>query len=453
MNKKLLLSILLLSGTLALSSCSLFNDDDIMEPNIFDPQYDEPEVVPPGTPIIDGVVEKDAPEAAGEGTKVFKNVGYAPYDELNDRFYITNTYKVGGSHHMGYNINGGNDYYDATSFKNNYDLYVPSSSKTPRNQKHTVILFIHGGAWTMGVKTDVNPYIHDFASKGYITATIKYTLLRNEMDDPSLSIFRNLDEIDACIKSIKNSLVSLGFDTSKTQLVIGGASSGAHLAMLYAYSRGKESAIPIKFVVDGVGPVDIKPNAWKAFINPSDSVLDAGLDKDAIAAQNTNLTELTIMGEGKNWTDYQTFRIANGMCGMPYTIEQVKEATDSNENYVVHPEVASYQNMIASGGGEDQLSVTYWINRADEASKFPIICAYAGKDSIVGINQYATLQTALEAKGITSYTASSGKNYIYFRYSTHELVIKEGEPHHQDYVDRYNELINAVDNWCQAETI
>lgn len=446
MNKKLLLSILLLSGTLALSSCSLFNDDDIMEPNIFNPQYDEPEVVPPGTPIIDGVAEKDAPEAAGEGTKVFKNVGYAPYDELNDRFYITNTYKVGGSHHMGYNINSGNDYYDATSFKNNYDLYVPSSSKTPRNQKHIVILFIHGGAWTMGVKTDVNPYIHDFASKGYITATIKYTLLRNEMDDPSLSIFRNLDEIDACIKSIKNSLSSLGFDTSKTQLVIGGASSGAHLAMLYAYSRGKESAIPIKFVVDGVGPVDIKPGAWKKFNNDSGEVLDAGLDKNAIAVQESanNLSPLKISdGEDtKYWDNYETFRIANGMCGMPYSLAEVEEAK-------TNPSAASYLDITAEGHGEDQLSVTYWINKADEASKFPIICAYAGLDFVVGINQFATLQKALDAANITYYSKPDDNvnGYVYFRNSKHEEITKEKDS------ENYERLIYAVDSWCQAETI
>lgn len=446
MNKKLLLSIILLSGSLALSSCSLFNDSDIMEPNIFDPQYDEPEVVPPDTPIIDGVAAKDAPEAAGEGTKVFKNVGYAPYDELNDRFYITNTYKVGGSHHMGYNINGGNDYYDATSFKNNYDLYVPSSSKTPRNQKHIVVLFIHGGAWTMGVKTDVNPYIHDFASKGYITATIKYTLLRNEMDDPSLSIFRNLDEIDACIKSIRNSLASLGFDTSKTQLVIGGASSGAHLAMLYAYSRGKESAIPIKFVVDGVGPVDIKPGAWKKFNNDSGEVLDAGLDKNAIAVQESanNLSPLKISdGEDtKYWDDYETFRIANGMCGMPYSLAEVEEAK-------TNPSAASYLDITAEGHGEDQLSVTYWINKADEASKFPIICAYAGLDFVVGINQFATLQKALDAANITYYSKPDDNvnGYIYFRNSKHEEITKEKDE------ENYERLIYAVDSWCQAETI
>lgn len=438
MNKKLLLSVLLLSGTLALSSCSLFNDSDIMEPNIYHPEYDEEEEIPAGSTVVDGVVGKPDSEL---NSLVFKNIGYGTYNQDSDTYTIPNSYKEGAIHHMGYHINNDEDYPNATSTNNNYDLYVPSNA--PRDNKHTVILFIHGGAWVSGFKTDVNPYIHEFAKKGYITATIKYTLLSRAMDNPSLSIFRNLDEIDACIKSIKSVLEQLHFDTSKSQLVIGGASSGAHLAMLYAYSRGKESVLPIKFIVDAVGPVDIKPNAWKSF-HSSTAYLN-GIDKDALVGET--LDELEIAGEGKNWTDYQTFRIANGMCGMPYTIEQVKEATDSNENYVVHPEVASYQNMIASGGGEDQLSVTYWINRADEASKFPIICAYAGRDTIVGINQYATLQVALEAKGITSYTASSGNNYIYFMNSGHAELTDEADHEH------YQELINAIHTWCQAETI
>lgn len=439
----MLLSVLLLSGTLALTSCSLFNDDDIMQPNIYHPEYDEEEENPGGSVVAGGVVGKEDTELH---SLVFKNLSYGTYNQDTDTYTIPNTYKEGAIHHMGYHVNNDQDYPNATSSNNNYDLYVPATAS--RTGKHTVILFIHGGAWVSGFKTDVNPYIHEFAKKGYVTATIKYTLLKRTMDDNSLSIFRNLDEIDACIKSIKTILTDLEFDTTKSELVIGGASSGAHLSMLYAYSRGKESALPIKFIVDAVGPVDIKPNAWKAFTHATDAVLDAGLDKDAIAAQSSNLSELTIAGEGgKRWTDYQTFRITNGMCGLPYTLEQVKAATDEDENYVTNPSAPAYVNMIASNGGEDQLSVTYWINKVDEASKFPIICAYAGKDSIVGINQYATLQTALEAKGIKSFTAASGKNYIYFKNSEHQDLTPEKDAEH------YNELINAVHTWCQADNI
>ena len=155
------------------------------------------------------------------------------------------------------------------------------------------------------------------------------------MDDPSLSIFRNLDEIDACIASIKSVLGELGFDTSKTNLVIGGASSGAHLTMLYAYSRGDKCPLPIKFLIDAVGPVDIKPENWKRFVNATDEVLDAGITASAIATQesNGNLRKLRVADTDESadpyyWNDYQTMRIANGMCGIPFSTIEIQNTTD-----------------------------------------------------------------------------------------------------------------------------
>ena len=435
MRIKRLFKIVLPLCCLSLSSCALFNDDDIKPNNHYEPDFGEHEEIPPGSTVAGGVVASE--NANAPYSLCFKNISYATDD------YVTNTYRPGGVNYQGYTVNNGEDYHSPVS-NNNYDLYVPNTA--PRNDKHLVILFIHGGAWVSGFKTDVNPYIFEFANRGYITATIKYTLLHREMDDPTLSIFRNLDEIDACISSIKSVLEELDFDTSKTQLVIGGASSGAHLSMLYAYSRGKNAALPIKFIVDAVGPVDIKPSAWASFIDNSDEVLELGLTKSAIDAQvlNDNIGELEIQGEGgKRWTDYQTFRIANGMCGMPYTIEEVEQATDEDKNYITDPNNPAYLNMTAANGGENLLSVTYWIDKADNDSKFPIVCAYAGKDTVIGINQFATLQKALDHKGITYYNNS----YIYFQNSEHDKLTREFDQVH------YDELINAIATWCAAETI
>jgi len=63
-----------------------------------------------------------------------------------------------------------------------------------------------------------------------------------------------LREIDACIKKILTDAEAHGCHI--TQMAIGGVSSGAHLAMLYAYSQ--QSPLPIKFVVDQVGPTDLR---------------------------------------------------------------------------------------------------------------------------------------------------------------------------------------------------
>ena len=420
--KKILMLLLCTSFIMILSSCSFFSDKDLEINN----KYNTKTTIETD---LDGIYAQGVKGVETDkvaNTLCFKNINYS------ENSVITNTYKTGGENENGFNVNGGNDY-EATTSGNNYDLYVPNSAS--KTEKHVVILFIHGGAWVSGFKTDVNQYIYKFAEKGYIAATIKYTLLKREGEDTSLSIFRNLDEIDQCIKSIKKALIDLDFDTTKTELVVGGASSGAHLAMLYTYSRGDKSVLPIKFIIDAVGPVDLKEDSWKKFINPSEAVLSAGLGKDAIETQRTNgnLKELKVSGEDYYWNQYQTMRITLGFCGYPYPLSRAKETTDENEEEILYPNVAS-NSMTRVGGGEDLLSVTYWIN----SNKYPIICAYAGKDSIVGIAQYAKLEAKLLEYDIEH-------EYFYFKYNDHTEITEDEET--------YNNLINKIDEWCKKDTI
>ena len=429
---RLLSSILFVSAALSLSACSLFNDDDIAVKNSYNPVASEPEEDPDALVVSDEI--KGHRVDAVPNAYCFKNIGYA------NNGTILNTYKNGGTNENGFNPNSGADYTgDKTT--NNYDLYVPDA--TPRNAKHTVILFVHGGAWVSGFKTDVNPYVHEFARRGYVTATIKYTLLSRTMDNPSLSIFRNLDEIDACIASIKEVLAKPGldFDTTKTELVIGGASSGSHLAMLYSYSRGQDAPIDIKFVVDAVGPVNIKPDCWKSF-KDEETGINAGLSTSEI--DPANLNPLSIAGEKDEegnalyWDKYQTMRIANGMCGLPNSKEAIEAcAIKDGEGHIVDADETkdAAKSMLLANGGEDQLSVTYWMDKS--VNKYPLVAAYAGKDTIVGVNQYATLQQSLEDNSIDY-------QYTYFKNSGHTQISKEADE------TAYNEFVKNVDDRCKA---
>ena len=418
---KLLLPLLLVGSLIGLTGCSLFDDADIAIHNEYNPMPETPPEDPDA--VVAGGVKASTNEKTPNAL-CFKNICYAKDDKINNSYKATE-----------FNVNNDEDYYGNRS-SNNYDLYVPNGLDT--NAKQTVLLFIHGGAWVSGFKTDVNSYVQDFANRGYITATIKYTLLRKEMDDPTRSIFRNLDEINDCIVSIKEVLGELEFDTSKISLVIGGASSGAHLAMLYAYSRNATSALPIKFIVDAVGPVDIKPDNWKSFIDDSDTVLNGGLSWDAISSQPGNLGTLNMAGMGVNWNEYQTMRIANGMCGLPHTNDEVAAST-TNETTITNPNAASTL-MTKADGGEDQLSVTYWIEKS--ANKLPIICAYAGRDSIVGIAQYAQLDKVLTNNGITQ---EAGKRaYYYFKNSDHQQITPAADE------TTYNAFVGKIAEWLAA---
>lgn len=418
---KLLLPLLLVAGLAGLSGCALFDDADMAFSNSYILPTSSETSIPNDAIVINGVVGERISKVSN--ALCFKNINYAKDNK------IINTYKEGGVNHTIYNVNSGKDY-EADEYSNTYDLYIPDSVK--KNEKHKVILFVHGGAWVSGFKTDVNPYIYEFANRGYITATIKYTLLNKKMDNPSLSIFRDLDEIDACIDHIKSSLGKIGFDTTKSELVIGGASSGSHLSMLYSYSRGDKSPIPLSFVIDAVGPVDIKPASWKAFKNASDEVLTAGITASAIEAQelDSNISELKIAGDTSNWNDYQTMRIANGMCGLPFSLEDIESTTDESKAEIVHPNAAS-NSILSSGGGEDLLSVTYWLPSSE---KYPIICAYAGKDDIVGIGQYARLEKCL---------TSVEHEFFYFQNSGHTNISKDETT--------YASFINKIVEWCATK--
>ena len=437
MKKKYLL-VSLIGLALPLTSCGLFNDADLAYENHYTSIVDTHGDDNPNALKVHGVPGTTTVNV--ENTLMFKEVYYGDSNKK-----ITNTYKTGGVNENQFNVNNNQDY-DADYDENVYDLYVPNSALNNKDAKHTVLLFIHGGSWVSGNKEDVNSYVFTYAAKGYISATIDYTLLdatsiaSEDASNREKSIFRDLDEIDACISSIKSGLVEIGFKADKLDLVITGASSGSHLTMLYTYSRGTRCPLPIKFIVNAVGPVDIKPNAWKKFITADDAVLTAGITKEAIALQSpSNIEELSVMGLF-NWNEYQTMRIANGMCGFPGDTEQIKASANAGKTAIENPNAAT-EAMTNVGGGQDQLSVTYWIK---ETNKVPMICAYGGKDSIVGINQYATLQAALEGAG---YNMTTQHKFVYFKNCNHTDIDASHD------ATAYADLIEKIDNWLAAETI
>ena len=431
--KKARFIILSILVGMSLTSCSLFNDDDIVVENHFKTKEEANEIYESDVKIDDipATKSEDVPESL-----VFKNVVYSNLEGGK----IKNSYtKAQG---FKYDLNNKEDYV-ADKNNNNFDLYVPEGAAKDKDQN--VVLFIHGGAWISGLKSHVNPYVKMFANEGYIAATIEYTLLKAEMDDPSLSVFRDLDEIDACIYTMKNCLKELGYDENKLHLVIGGASSGAHLAMLYSYSRAATCPIPIKFIVDAVGPTDIKEDVWKAFKVANEEALNEalseGIEYSAIKARSDEgkLRVLPVAGQGYDWNEYQTMRIANGMCGLPFSLSEVEASTtDSKKETVTDKSSDVYTSMVSDvGSGEDLLSVTYHLK---SSSKIPMLCAYAGKDSVVGIAQFANLQKAMED---TSYVKGSDYEFFYFKNCGHVDLDSDTE--------QYKAFSSKILDWLKSK--
>ncbi len=146
--------------------------------------------------------------------------------------------------------------YDKTN-QLDYDLYVPTRSKL--KSPEALILFIHGGAWNSGNKTDLAFACKRYAKQGYVSATLKYTLF-SEKNKTEYSLDRVLKDIENCLEHIKRHMEKLGCQVTQTALA--GYSAGGHLALLYAYKCQKTSPLPIRFVFQKVGPTDFHPDTW-----------------------------------------------------------------------------------------------------------------------------------------------------------------------------------------------
>lgn len=136
---------------------------------------------------------------------------------------------------------------------NKYDLYIPSNLDKEKEQY--LIVYIHGGSFNSGSKEDGDLWCKYYATKGYITATIDYTL-QNQGKDASITLMNN--EIENSIKAIKEYLDNLGYNV--VGMASSGVSAGGTLAMNLAYNSN--SAIPVKFVFQLAGPTFFEPSEW-----------------------------------------------------------------------------------------------------------------------------------------------------------------------------------------------
>ena|GEM_PF-1173683 len=131
------------------------------------------------------------------------------------------------------------------------DIYSPlyDTDSTRR-----VVLFIHGGNFYEGDKTDAFIYTmcKYYVSKGYVTASINYPLVNDTMilnyvlqDSASLYpiIAKTIGEGKAAVRYLKKNASALGIDSS--WIVISGESSGALVADHVAYLNDLSGVSPL----------------------------------------------------------------------------------------------------------------------------------------------------------------------------------------------------------------
>ncbi|MGM9680683.1 MAG: alpha/beta hydrolase [Eubacteriales bacterium] len=136
-----------------------------------------------------------------------------------------------------------------------YDLYVPADVDTEKD--YSLILYIHGGGFTGGDKADGDYLCKYYTSKGYVCATVNYTIA-DGVHSSDLNLM--YEQLHRQVESIKKKAAELGYNL--TEMATTGESAGGCLAMLYAYREPDRSAIPVKFVFQMTGPANFEPEGW-----------------------------------------------------------------------------------------------------------------------------------------------------------------------------------------------
>ncbi len=132
------------------------------------------------------------------------------------------------------------------------DIYVPDIAY--RRPENGCILFIHGGSWSNGDKREMASRCIEMAEKGYITATMNYTLF-SPVNASEFTVDVMLDEIGLALKEIKE--FSKEKNLNITKAATSGFSSGGHISLLYSYTRVNQSPINLVFTANMVSPADL----------------------------------------------------------------------------------------------------------------------------------------------------------------------------------------------------
>ena len=323
---------------------------------------------------------------------------------------IINSFKKNGENfneEIG-DINNGKDY--QKNDRNYYDLFIPYCSLKKKSKYNGIMLFIHGGAWRSGKKEHMSHLCARYTKLGYITATMNYSYLNKKYKE--FSIFRILDEITSCINDIKNRLIEEGFDGNKLELALGGASAGAHLSLLYGYSIEK-TPIPIKFIINQVGPISLEPEYWYKIKN---EVLENIEPKDIDIALKEKKIIKIFDNESIN------LYLMNLFIGNKFTDKEMKEMI---ENKMIKKDNKKYKEMF-------QIAQYTFPTKFINSNTIPTLCEYGGRDSLVGVRNYSFLKKLSEKYGnIVKLVYMKEGGHLLDKYDTIEAIDSIREAHYQ----------------------
>ena len=128
-----------------------------------------------------------------------------------------------------------------------YDVVYPG--KIAKQKEYGLLLYIHGGAWVSGDKQSYLSSIRSYQKFGIVCASMNYRFA-----DENTDCYDMLDDIAAAINSIVKTGTEKGYKI--TRVMFAGSSAGAHLSMLYAYSKADVCPLKVVAVYSRSGPAN-----------------------------------------------------------------------------------------------------------------------------------------------------------------------------------------------------
>ena len=125
-----------------------------------------------------------------------------------------------------------------------------------------VLLYVHGGSWVYGNKEipeAISPLLDAFREEGFVIISTSYELMRGEEN-----FNKQICDVKDTIRWIYKNKEEYNFNTDKIGVI--GASSGAHLSVMAAYSGDSEFIdadelknypSDVEFLIDFFGPTDL----------------------------------------------------------------------------------------------------------------------------------------------------------------------------------------------------
>jgi acetyl esterase/lipase len=131
---------------------------------------------------------------------------------------------------------------DSTSLQ--LDIYKLKSL----SEAAPVLIFIHGGSWAKGKRSDYLPYLLDYAQKGYVCVTVSYRLA-GVAHFPAA-----VQDVRSAVQWIREHSAAHMINPEKIALI--GGSAGGHLAMMVGYADEVADS-KVQAVVNLYGPTDL----------------------------------------------------------------------------------------------------------------------------------------------------------------------------------------------------